>query len=371
MHKKIKPISNIIDFSNNFSFENNNKLILPKDEKNNDKYLPIHADKKPKKNYAHKTFSKYYSNNIADIKLEDKKEKINKYKGILDESLLLNELPLSNKTHIDKKSNIKDEFENQRKDLLEKIQQCKKLLKNVNTEKKNAKASIKKNNDNKYSHNTKSYNTNYKYYEPKKNYNEKEIKNKNNINKNNDDNERYKRLIQKKYSYGKKNNNDYLINEKIEKIHSNLLYDEPNETKTPYKKANINSQENFDYNSHNNLKKHKKGEKSDYNINSLYDINFNDYKINENSFISKMNNTTYNNNKSDLYKNYLNAEEYPSYNKKKIGLITLHKKNNDEYYLNKNNVHNIRKDFLNKNLKKYINSIEDNSSDINPNDSLY
>ena len=388
--KKIIPNNNY--FYNNISFDKDRKLILPEKQKiipikknNNDmknKHLSTYTDKQIKDNNFHKTLNNNYKNNTIDVSLnnnndknniiskiprksdfisnrafhltlDEKISKMNPYSKIINDNLLsIDELSLPYKNNIydkskDKTKDIKDEFENKRKDLLQKIHQIDKL---------HDKLSL---------NNYDNYSVNYEPVRIKNNYFNiqkklKHIKN-NSINNVNNANDSYENILKIKELFGKNNKN----NKSINTIDSNILN---NELKSPYRKINIyNNQEKLnDKNYIDYIIKDKERGRNNYdiNLNEIYNTDKRKSKLNNNNiFSSQIMNDNYYYNQNNLY-NYNTQQASPSY-KKKIGLY----KNYDELnYLTNNKLLNKKKPFANISLKNYINKIDDNN-EISQNES--
>ena len=405
-------------FYSNISYDKRKKLILPKKPKivprnkitkdKNNNFISTYTDKRIK-NYIHKPYIKNHNLDSSNEKEKSKEKKIpinknqkinNYYSNIpkrsdfyinnnfnmtskfninydnIKEKFNLDELSLTNKKNtFDTSKEIKNEYLITKKDLIENMNKCDKILNTYNDYTNNnlmnyLKNDYKTNNNDKFgkiNNLSSSYvpnEPNYKYISS----NEKISTNNNDIN-----------FVKIKYLF---DDNNYMENDNINnKIETKFIN---KEKQIPYKKINIGSKEkskdkNYVSDQTNNIKEKEKWKKN-YHINSLpqnylnlnrrSEILGNNYSSNTENPISnniKYNKNSYNQNKNFNFGNYNIEERKPLYNKKKMGLY----KNYDEFNYLSNNIPKIKeKPIVNIPLKKYMNKIDDNIFDYSNNKSF-
>ena len=274
---------------------------------------------------------------------------------------------------MNKSKDIKDELYKNKEDLKEKIQKLAKILNSLDNDDSNLISSLKTN-YNDINNNNNSLYTN-KYNSPfilNKNKSKKKMIEDydkiNNYKSNNTENTVFiKNHLLNKNNFIENGNN------KIESKYINK------EQKIPYRKINIGYKDKINdknYTNYNtNIVRENDSLKKKLNISTFPEIYFNkeigkeiirsDYKsITGNNIINYKikNNNSQNNQKNNFnLSNYNTEGNYPSYNKKKIGLY----KNYDEFNYLSNNGSYKKRFIFNPTLNNYMNKIDDNIFDIN------
>jgi len=415
--KKIPTPTNNYYYSN-ISYDKKNKVPLVEKKKIihrkkihlnlNDPSITALTDKRFK-NYFHKPISKNIYNNNLDISADskDKNEKINdnippliprRSDFILNKNLnltlndrnsrnkayndinnnrqfLIDEISLSSKRSMNKSKDIKDELYKNKEDLKEKIQKLAKILNSLDNDDSNLISSLKTNyNDINNNNNNNSLYTNK--------YNSSFILNKN---------KSKKKMIEDydKINNYKSNNTENTVFIKNHLLNKNNFIENGNnkieskyinkEQKIPYRKINIGYKDKINdknYTNYNtNIVRENDSLKKILNISTFPEIYFNkeigkeiirsDYKSITGNNIKNYkikNNINQNNQKNNFnLSNYNTEGNYPSFNKKKIGLY----KNYDEFNYLSNNGSYKKRFIFNPTLNNYMNKIDDNIFDIN------